>query len=177
MCFKQKLNLNEYCEEFYNQQSKSGLVVFYETSHSFIAGLASYRLYRETNGTLKWYERGRNCLDEMKLYENQGGLWNFQHKVYLCAAEDSYCLGDFDNAKEYYRKAIDASKAHKFFNELAICHELAARFYFEIGDPQTALEHFTLAHKAYGVWGAAGKANQIFEYINEKFTGLLPVGT
>jgi hypothetical protein len=52
-------------------------------------------------------------------------------------------------------------------------YELAARFYLEIGNQASSLEHFRLAHETYIAWGAVGKANSLFEYIRGTFISIL----
>jgi tetratricopeptide (TPR) repeat protein len=156
-------NLKECCEQFHQKEIQSGCIVFHETAHAFIAGLASYQLYRETEDFF-WYERGKKRLDDIKLWADRGAAWNFSHKLNLLEAEDSFSLGDFDSAKQSYQNAITASKAHKFDNDLSLSYELAAKFYLSIGELQTSLElleHFTLAHEAYCAWGALGKAQKL----------------
>jgi tetratricopeptide (TPR) repeat protein len=165
-------NLKESCEQFHQKEVQSGCICFNETVHAFIAGLASYQLYRETEDFF-WYERGKKRLDEIKLLADRGAAWNFSHKLNLLEAEDSFSLGDFDAAKQSYQDAIAASEAHKFNNDLSLSYELAAKFYLSIGELQTSLEHFTLAHEAYGKWGATGKAQKLFTYANEIFTSLI----
>jgi hypothetical protein len=59
------------------------------------------------------------------------------------------------------------------FHLEALACELAARFYLEIGDISSSLQHFTLAHENYDKWGATGKASQLFVYVSEKFVGFL----
>jgi hypothetical protein len=46
---------------------------------------------------------------------------------------------------------------------------LAARFYLGVGKQKLSLEHFSLAHETYIAWGAVGKANCLFQYINSIF--------
>jgi hypothetical protein len=50
--------------------------------------------------------------------------------------------------------------------------ELAARFYLEIGDLPSALDHFLLSHEKYELWGAVGKAALLFAFVNDKFSGM-----
>jgi tetratricopeptide (TPR) repeat protein len=160
------------CEHFYQKEIPSSMNVFQGIFHSFISGLASYRLYRETEDIV-WYERGKKRLDEFKLWVDRGAAWNFSHKLNLLEAEDSFCLGDFDSAKQSYKNAITASGAHKFNNDLSHSHELAAKFYLSIGELKPSLEHFTLAHEMYATWGAMGKAQKLFTYTHETFTRLI----
>ncbi|KAL3785483.1 hypothetical protein HJC23_008293 [Cyclotella cryptica] len=58
--------------------------------HEFYGGLVSYRIYRETGDT-KWLDRGRQCKSAIKLWAEQGSLWNFEQKHYLLEAEEQHC--------------------------------------------------------------------------------------
>ncbi len=50
--------------------------------------------------------------------------------------------------------------------------DLAAFFYMEIGETEKALQHFLLAHKKYYEWGASGKCNSLFKFIERNFSQL-----
>jgi tetratricopeptide (TPR) repeat protein len=130
-------------------------------------GLAAFRLYRETKDPM-WLKRGQKCKDNMQVWSERGCKWNFEQKLLLLRAEESYCLGDCAAAKECYKNAISAAKSHKFLNDEAFALELAASFYSETGDLPTSLEHFRLAHERYSEWGAYAKANQVLQQIKEK---------
>ncbi|KAL3767422.1 hypothetical protein ACHAWO_010078 [Cyclotella atomus] len=131
-------------------------------------GLAAFRLYRETKDSV-WLKRGQKCKQKMQVWSEQGCKWNFEQKLLLLMAEESYCLCDYAAAKEYYKKAIAAAKSHKFLNDECFALELAADFYFETGDLTVSLEHFKAAHNRYCDWGAYAKANELFQQINAKF--------
>jgi len=48
--------------------------------------------------------------------------------------------------------------------------ELAAYFYLELGETETSVEHFLLAHEKYHEWGAFGKSTSLFEFVQRRFT-------
>jgi hypothetical protein len=50
----------------------------------------------------------------MKHWTTEGSEWNFKHKL---KAEDLYCQGNIDFAKEYYKEAIACARSHKFIND------------------------------------------------------------
>ena len=112
-------------------------------------------------------------LQDMKLWNEQGDSWNFKHKLQLMEAEEHYSSGNLNLAKESYKNAIESSRLSKFVNDEALANELAGRFYLEIGDLVSSLEHFRLAHKNYNDWGAIGKAGHLFEYTNDTFASYL----
>jgi hypothetical protein len=47
---------------------------------------------------------------------------------------------------------------------------LAAYFYFEAGDNEKAMHYFLLAHEKYHEWGAFGKCNSLFKFVESNFT-------
>jgi ATP-dependent RNA helicase DDX31/DBP7 len=161
-------DLKRCCEKFDELETKSGCVVFHETIHTFTAGLAAFQIYRETFDVL-WYNRGKRRLEEMKIWAEQGSPWNFKQKVSLLEAEEQFSSGNVIAAKESYKNAIASAKMHKYINDEAIACELAAKFYLANDEFQTSLEHFRFAHENYSKWGAVGKANHLFSFINEKF--------
>lgn len=129
------------------------MLMFSDSVQSFIAGLAAYRIFRAT-GDQVWADRGRTLKKMMGHWAEEGSSWNFSHKHLLLQAEEHYCLGDHERARESYSAALAEAKQHKFVNDLSLGYELTAMFLLEIGDLQSALEHFTSAHEAYSEWGA-----------------------
>lgn len=166
-------DLKEYTETFFVMfERKTWLLLSGELDEVLIVGLSSFRIYRDTNDLL-WLERGVKCKEQMKQWSEQGCPWNFEHKWLLLEAEGQYCCGNFEGAKESYKKAIESAQSHKFANDEALSCELAAYFYADIGDLGSSLEHIRLAHEKYHAWGAVAKAGMIFEYINQMFNGIL----
>lgn len=143
-------------------------VPFNDQNRVFFVGLAAFRVYRQTRNSL-WLERGRHRKDALATWVNQGCIWNFQQKLHLLEAEEAYCIGNVDYAKVSYNNAIAKAQSHKFLNEEALAYDLAAKFYFEIGDLRSSFEHFRLSHEKYSFWGAVKKANLLFEFINSAF--------
>jgi hypothetical protein len=47
---------------------------------------------------------------------------------------------------------------------------MAAYFYLEIGDTEKAMHYFLLAHGKYQEWGALGKCNSLFKFVETTFT-------
>lgn len=161
----------ECCEKFIAVSTlASGLMMFADLIKEFIVGLASFRVYRETRD-VSWMERGCMCLKQCKTWAEQGSQINFGQKLLLLEAEESYCRGNFDAAKELYKEAIMCAKSTimDFVIDEALAYELAAKFFLDTNDIRSSLEHFMLAHEAYGRWGSITKANALFLFIHETF--------
>lgn len=153
-------------------EHKSGVLLYTASIHKFVLGLGAFRLYRKKMGTI-WAERGRECIEEIKVWCEQGCTWNFEQKLKMLEAEENYSLGNIEGAKISYQDAISAARLHKFLNDEALACELAANFYFKIGDASSSLKYYRIAHEVYIKCGAIGKADDLFTFINAKFTSLL----
>ncbi|KAL7474479.1 hypothetical protein ACHAW6_003989 [Cyclotella cf. meneghiniana] len=144
--------------------------------HFFFAGLASFRIFRETHDPL-WAQRGEQFTQRVKTWKEQGSLWNFESKSFLLEAEQCNSNGNFDLAQVLYENAISSAQQHKFVHEEALAYELAANFYLNIGNKLMALKYFTSAHGAYFKWGALAKVTTLYSYIQEKFGIAAPSST
>jgi tetratricopeptide (TPR) repeat protein len=127
---------------------------------SFIAGLACYHIYIETHDP-SWLERGKARKEKMRRYSEDGCEYNFLQKYLLMQAEESYCIGDYDVAREYYKNAIATCQNHQSCRDEALACELAGRHYLNTGDTNTSLEYFSTAEVKYREFGAEGKANDV----------------
>ena len=151
---------------------KSGVTLYTASIHKFIIGLAAFRLYRK-NLDFAWAERGRECIQALKEWNKEGSTWNFKQKLKLLEAEENYCLGNFEGAKIFYQDAISAARLYKNLSDEALACELAGKFYFKTGDLSSSLNHYRMAHEIYCRYGATGKAEKLFMYINWKFANVL----
>eukprot|EP00804_Cyclotella_cryptica_P018768 CCRYP_007259-RA/>CCRYP_007259-RA protein AED:0.28 eAED:0.28 QI:0/1/0.66/1/1/1/3/2507/1005 len=169
--FYNDATLEEYAEKFFQLEQRTWFLFAGSIGQTFIAGLASFHIYRET-GNSSWAARGQQCKAAMKLWAEQGSSWNVQHKLLLLEAEESNSYGKLQVADESYLNAISCAKAHKLINDEALACELAAKFYLSMGESASALEHFQLAHQKYVEWGALAKAERLFEFIEKLVTNV-----
>ena len=116
-------------------------------------------------------------MKKLQDWTEQGNKWNFEHKLLLCQAEEYFCAGENEKAKQSYLESITLARSHKFLNEEALAAYLASEFFFDVGDLSLSLQHFKLAHGLYVKYGAAAKATQLFDSIAEKFGNLLNVSS
>lgn len=86
---------------------------------------------------------------------------NCQHRYSLVAAEEARLRGDQTHAREHYDAAIAHATTHDYLPELAVAHEVAARFYLGTGQNGYAEHHLREARRCYGQWGASGKIQQL----------------
>ena len=154
-------DLKEKCEKYFEieAQIRSNWLLFYDSAHAFIAGLAAFQVFRHTGDAI-WAERGRKCKQNMKHWADNCA-WNFMHKLQLLEAEEYYCSGNLRCAREYYDAAIATAGVHKFANDEALANELAAKFYLNTGEPATSITYFNHAHEKYEAWGAISKVSNL----------------
>ena len=162
-------DLKECCEAYFAIKVEEYVLLFASSTSAFIAGLAAFKMYRNTLGDSLWKSRGLELMREMKLWAEQGSSWNFEHKLQLMEAEHSYCCGNLEQAAVSYKTAIASAKAHKYINDEALACELAGKFFLYVGNKSLSLDYLRLAHEKYSEWKADGKANQLFGFINSKF--------
>jgi predicted ATPase/serine/threonine protein kinase len=82
---------------------------------------------------------------------------NFRHMQLLIDAEVARVSGDNFAAAQRYSLAIEHAHARELLPELALAHELAARFWLASGQTRYAAAHLEDAHYAYATWGAQRK--------------------
>ena len=58
----------------------------------------------------------------------------------------------------------------QFVHEEALACELAAYCYLELGDTEKAMHYFLLAHEKYHEWGAFGKCDSLFKFVQSILT-------
>ena len=133
-----------------------------------------YIVYRKTLDPI-WLERGKTKCRYLKEWAEKGSTWNFENKLMLLQAEESYCDGNVEGAKSLYDAAISSARRHKFINEEALAYELAARFYFETGDEGTSFHLFSKARLKYEEWGAFGKATRLSIDMTKRFGDAISV--
>lgn len=163
------VGLEEYADEFFQLERNAWLLFASQIGQTFIAGLASFHIYRKTCESA-WALRGHKCKADMKLWTEQGSSWNVQHKLLLLEAEEHFSNNKFEAAEKCYQNAIASAKSHKFINDEALACELAAKFYLARGDSASSLKHFNLAHQRYFQWGALAKARRLIEFKEKSFT-------
>ena len=77
------------------------------------------------------------------------------------------------NMPWYHWCVLLAKYCHFFFqfvHEEALAYELAAYFYLELDEREQSMAYFLLAHERYHEWGAFGKCNSLFEFVESSFT-------
>ncbi|WP_434427068.1 AAA family ATPase [Nannocystis pusilla] len=113
--------------------------------------------------------RQREALAVLARHEAKLAEWaascpqNFGHKHALISAEIARLEGRERDALQCYDRAIKGAREHGFVQNLAIAHELLARFYRDRGLEMLAETHLQAARAGYLKWGAHGKVRQLDE--------------
>ena len=86
---------------------------------------------------------------------------NHLHKWQLVEAERARVLGKDEKAISFYDQSIAGAKENQYIQEEALANELAARFYLEKGETETARKYMTEARYCYDHWGAKAKVDHL----------------
>ena len=91
----------------------------------------------------------------MKLLTEWAGLapFNFEHMLQLARAEQAR-IQNPETAPSLYEKAIKAASMNGFNQDLALCYDLAAKYYKQNGFEEFFKIYKFKAHEAYKEWGA-----------------------
>lgn len=143
--------------------------MFGQSEWIYIIGLASYWISRESEEP-HWAETGSDMAKGAMGGWTKTSRWNFEHKLFLLEAEEHFCNRNYEQAKNYYEKAIDSAATKKFVKDEALACELAGYFYLEMDEKVTALDYLVKAHERYEMWGATGKATKLHEEMMTKLS-------
>ena len=88
---------------------------------------------------------------------------NYLHKYYLVHAELMAFSNKYNQAEEFYDKAIELAGKTQYTNDEAIANELAAKFFYRRGKPKFAKVYMTDAYYGYEKWGAISKIDDMRE--------------
>ncbi len=99
---------------------------------------------------------------------------NNLHKVYCIEAELARITGKNAKAPVLYDKAIYYAKKHLFVNDEAIASELAARFYFGLGQTRFGSIFMNDAYNAFNRWGVNIKCKKLKEEYTQQFSMYSP---
>ncbi len=86
---------------------------------------------------------------------------NFLHRRLLVRAEKARITGRGMDALEYYDRAARLAEEGGFVQNAALGHELAAKFWRDLGKEAFAGIHMEKALKYYGKWGAGAKVRAL----------------
>jgi histidine kinase len=94
---------------------------------------------------------------------------NHSHRIALLEAEISRLQNDELQAQKHYDTAITDAEKYGYTQELALAHELAAKFYLEKDRSFIATSYMKKAKYYYNRWGARSKVR----HLDEKYPQLI----
>ncbi len=93
--------------------------------------------------------------------------WNpvtYEHKLLLCQALLYVKNKKLTKARTFFDRSIDLAKRNNYIQESALAAELAAQFYFKIGNSRIGSYYINTAYQAYSIWKADAKIKQLQEH-------------
>ncbi|AFZ02801.1 AAA family ATPase [Calothrix sp. PCC 6303] len=130
---------------------------------NFYNSLLSLQLYtyaetkQEKNNYLKKVVTNQR---QLKQWSNSAPM-NHLHKFYLVEAEYHQLLANYQEAIEYYDRAIRLAQENKYIQDEALANELAAKFYLTWGKERIAQSYIIDAYYCYVHWGAKVKIEDL----------------
>ncbi|WP_407270151.1 AAA family ATPase [Radiobacillus sp. PE A8.2] len=115
----------------------------------------------------KQHEDCKQLLREMAKVLRQFSIWRkdnknaFEHKEWLLRAEYARIEHFYEKAACLYEQAIKSAETSGYGRNVAIAHELTAKFYLAVGRDRLAKFHFQQAVNHYKEWGATLKVKLI----------------
>lgn len=128
----------------------------------FYDSLAHLAMYSEVSKSeqKRILKRIVNNQKKVKLWADHAPS-NYLHKYYLIEAERLRVLGKDMQAMDYYNRAINLARQHKYIQDEAIANELTAKFYLAKSNDKVAQFYLLDARYCYLKWGAAAKVKDL----------------
>lgn len=168
LIFNNYHDIKENGEKFTKLEYRPWLLIASDAFQAFVIGLASFRIYRETQDPL-WLEKAKDFQERIFSWSEQGSSWNFEHRSNLMLAEEAFSSGNYKKAGELYDNAILLARRSKLVLDEALASELAARFHFNVGNKSSAFDYYSIAFKKYMEWGALAKVTKLNAFAQETF--------
>ena len=137
----------------------------------FYQGLILLRDYGQIDS---WRER-QMVVRQVRGYQKQLSRWavyapqNYEHMTLLLEAELARVRGQRTAAMDAYDRAIESARVNRFLHHEGMAHELAGRFYLQLGKSRVAATYLHEARYTYGRWGARLKVEQMERQYAELF--------
>ncbi|MCT7973769.1 hybrid sensor histidine kinase/response regulator [Laspinema olomoucense] len=150
---------------FVSNYAQFGVGLSINVMHKFYQTLALFALALDSADEEPKIAYMTEALTGLEVLKNWAvhGPANCQHKYELLEAEKARCLGQTQQAMDWYDRAIEGARAHQYNQEEALANERAAAFYTSIGRGKIANSYLTDAYYAYMRWGAKAKVKDLEE--------------
>lgn len=109
---------------------------------------------------LRNQRRFKKAFRKIKFFAEFGPM-NYLQCYYLISAEYARVNHKYQDAADYYEKAISTARDNDFINDEALAKELAARFYLDNNKESIAKLYLLQAYMGYKKWGAKVKIVQL----------------
>ena len=125
----------------------------------FYSGLVALSMAKKEKRSY-WLQIATEHLSLIKLWSTVVPE-NFENKKALLEAEMSAVIGDKDEARRLFKKAIYLSQKHCFINEEALSNERAGIYFIDSNSSEDPTPFFTKALELYAKWEADAKVRHI----------------
>ncbi len=128
----------------------------------FYSSLIELALYDNNNIWQQKYTLFKIKFSQQKMRKySRYAPMNYLHKYNLVEAEKYRVLGKYQQAMDYYDRAILGAKENGYIQEEAIAYERAAEFYLSLGRKEIGQLYLRNAYHCYSRWGAKAKVQAL----------------
>lgn len=152
---------------------RSGINYYYVAVADFYEALNLLQLYTlaEKKIQKKYFRRIEDLIDRLDEHAEYAPF-NHLHKLFLIEAEKHRVLGEEDEAKRMYEKALQLARYNEFLNDEVLIWELLGKFYRQLGNSFLAEAYLSKAWKINKNWGSDAKA----EFLEKRYPHFIGKG-
>lgn len=152
---------------------RSGINYYYQAIADFFEALNLLQLYTnaEKRTQKKYFQRIEDLIDRLDEHAEYAPF-NHLHKLFLVEAEKHRVLGEEDEAKRMYEKALQLARYNEFLNDEVLIWELLGKFYRQLGNSFLAESYLSKAWKINKNWGSDAKA----EFLEKRYPHFIGKG-
>lgn len=144
------------------ETNRSGINYYYLALADFYEALNLLQLYTlaEKKTQKKYFQRIEDLIDRLDEHAEYAPI-NHLHKLFLVEAEKHRVLGEEDDARRMYEKALQLARYNEFLNDEVLIWELLGKFYRQLGNSFLAEGYLSKAWKINKNWGSDAKADYL----------------
>ncbi len=156
-CFEKHEEAAQFASEL--SQYRSSVNYYFSAIADFYEAINLLQLYTNADKKTqtKYLKRIEDLIDKLDEHAEYAPF-NHLHKLFLIEAEKHRVMGEEDEARRMYDKALQLARYNEFLNDEVLIWELMGKFYRQLGNSFLAEAYLSKSWKVNKSWGAEGKA-------------------
>jgi len=128
--------------------------------------------FARSKGEREWIDEGLKSVSALESWCKRYN-WNYEIKYFILLAEYYSSLGDVKNSMEYYVKAIQLARNHRFHHEEGLSLELFGYFHLRLCDVCRGRELIRESCIPYNRWGGITKVKLLELFLSSDISSIL----